>query len=79
MDSIIVYEIEMQEENNLEIKTIQQIPQDKYADVLDKEAIELLFKKAQAEGLIFEGKKPHYNIDGITINKNGIGGSINTF
>ena len=36
------------------IKVIQQVPQGKYAEILDKEGIELLFKKAQAEGLVLE-------------------------
>lgn len=35
----------MQEANNLGIKVIQQIPKDKDAEILDKEGIELLFKK----------------------------------
>jgi len=39
----------------------------------------LLFKKAQAEGLVLEEEKLYNNIDGITINKNRTGGSINTF
>lgn len=53
----------------------------KERDILDKEGIELLFKKAQLEGLVIEGEECEYddNIDGITFNKNGIGGSINTF
>ena len=67
------------EANNLGIKVIQQIPKDKDAEILDKEGIELLFKKAQAEGLVLENERLHNNIDGITVNKNGIGGSINIF
>ena len=35
------------------IKVIQQVPQGKDAEILDKEGIEL-FKKAQAEGLVLE-------------------------
>ena len=59
--------------------TKQQIPKDKDAEIFDKEGIELLFKKAQAEGLVLENERLHNNIDGITVNKNGIGGSINIF
>ena len=42
--------------NNLRVKVIQQIPKDKDIEILDKEGIELLFKKAQAEGLVLEGE-----------------------
>lgn len=75
------FETMKDEANNLGIKVIQQIPKGKDAEILDKEGIELLFKKAQLEGLVLEGEERAYddNIDGITFNKNGIGGSINTF
>ena len=74
----MTFETMKEEANNLGIKVIQQIPKDKDAEILDKEGI-LLFKKAQAEGLVLEDERLHNNIDGITVNKNGIGGSINTF
>ena len=44
----------MQEANNFGIKVIQQILKDKDAEILDKEGIDLLFKKAQAEGLVLK-------------------------
>ena len=59
--------------------TKQQIPKDKDAEIFFFFLIELLFKKAQAEGLVLENERLHNNIDGITVNKNGIGGSINIF
>ena len=75
----MTFETMKEEANNLGIKVIQQISKDTDAEILDKEGIELLFKKAQAEGLVLEGERLHDNIDGITVNKNGIGGSINLF
>ena len=75
----MTFETMKEEANNLGIKVIQQISKDTDAEILDKEGIELLFKKAQAEGLVLEGERLHDNIDGITVNKNGIGGSINIF
>ena len=38
----------------MRIKVIQQVPQGKDAEILDKEGIELLFKKAQDERLVLE-------------------------
>ena len=75
----MTFETMKEEANNLGIKVIQQIPKDKDAEILDKEGIELLFKKAQTEWLVLENEILHNNIDGITVNKNGIGGSINIF
>ena len=46
----------------MRIKVIQQVPQGKEAEILDKEGIELLFKKAQAEGLVLE-KENQLKID----------------
>lgn len=65
--------------NNLRVKVIQQIQKDKDIEILDKEGIELLFKKAQAERLMLEDERLYDSIDGITVNKNRIGGSINIF
>lgn len=55
----MTFETMKEEANNIGIKVIQQIPKDKDAEILDKEGIELLFKKAQAEGLVLEGKILH--------------------
>lgn len=71
--------LQIAEAINNGIKVIQQIPKNKDAEILNKEGIELLFKKAQTEGLVLENERLYNNIDGITVNKNGIGGSINTF
>ena len=40
--------------NELGINVIQEIPKEKNADILDKEAIELLYRQAQKQGLITE-------------------------
>lgn len=64
----------------MRIKVIQQVPQSKDAEILDKEGIELLFKKAQAEGLVLE-RENQLKIDTseITFFKNNQGCVINTF
>ena len=50
------------------------------AKILDKEAIDLLFKQAQENDLVLEDEKRMISsIDGITFSKNKCGGSINTF
>ena len=70
----------MQEANNLGIKVIQQNPQDKDNEILDKEGIELLFKKAQAEGLVLEEEnQSKIDTSEITFFKNRPGCVINTF
>ena len=63
----------------MRIKVIQQVPQGKDAEILDKEGIEL-FKKAQAEGLVLE-RENQLKIDTseITFFKNKSGCVINTF
>ena len=38
------------------VDQLTHFPKDKDVEILDKEGIELLFKKAQAEGLVLEGK-----------------------
>ena len=38
----------------MRIKVIQQVPQGKDAEILDKEGTKLLFKKARTEGLVLE-------------------------
>ena len=66
--------------NNLRVKVIQQIPKDKDIEILDKEGIELLFKKAQAEGLVLEGENQlKTDTSEITFFKNRPGCVINTF
>ena len=65
----------------MRIKVIQQVPQGKDAEILDKEGIELLFKKAQAEGLVLE-RENQLKIDTSEITfffKNKPGCVINTF
>lgn len=77
---MMTFETMKDKANDLGIKVIQQIPVDKDTEVLDKEGIELLFKKAQEEGLLLEGEERlEANIDGITANKTKHGGSINIF
>ena len=50
------------------------------AEILDKEGIELLFRKAKENGLVLEGEdRLHDDISGIAFSKTGKGGSINTF
>lgn len=66
--------------NDLGINVIQDIPKDKNAEILDNEGIELLFKKANEEGLIIEGEDRTKSFDGeITAFNDRLGGSINTF
>lgn len=67
--------------NNLGINVIQEIPKNKDAYILDKEAINLLFQKAQEEGLILEAEeRTKNNIDGISFFNDGSGRcAINTF
>ena len=64
----------------MRIKVIQQVPQVKDAEILDKEGIELLFKKAQDAGLVLE-RENQLKIDTseITFFKNKPGCVINTF
>ena len=64
----------------MRIKVIQQVPQGKDAEILDKEGIELLFKKAQDERLVLE-RENQLKIDTseITFFKNKLGCVINTF
>ncbi len=62
------------------MKVIQQVPQDKDAEILDKEGIELLFKKAQAEGLVLEREnQSKTDTSEITFFKSKPGCVINTF
>ena len=76
----MTFETMKEEANNLGIKVIQQIPKDKDAEILDKEGIELLFKKAQAEGLVLEGEnQTKIDTSEITFFKNRPGCVINTF
>ena len=64
----------------MRIKVIQQVPQDKDAEILYKEGIELLFKKAQAEGLVLEREnQSKIDTSEITFFKNKSGCVINTF
>ena len=64
----------------MRIKVIQQVPQGKDAEILDKEGIELLFKKAQAEGLVLEREnQSKIDTSEITFFKNKLGCIINTF
>ena len=63
----------------MRIKVIQQVPQSKDAEILDKEGIEL-FKKAQAEGLVLEREnQSKIDTSEITFFKNKPGCVINTF
>ena len=76
----MTFETMKEEANNLGIKVIQQIPKDKDIEILDKEGIELLFKKAQAEGLVLEGENQlKTDTSEITFFKNRPGCVINTF
>lgn len=76
----MTFETMKEKANNMGINVIQQIPKNKDAEILDKEGIELLFVKAQAEGIIVEDEsRIQNNIDGITFNKDRTGGSINIF
>ena len=76
----MTFETMKEEANNLGIKVIQQIPKDKDAEILDKEGIELLFKKAQAEGLVLEVEnQSKTDTSEITFFKNRSGCVINTF
>ena len=76
----MTFETMKEEANNLGIKVIQQVPQDKDAEILDKEGIELLFKKAQAEGLVLEREnQSKTDTSEITFFKNKPGCVINTF
>ena len=76
----MTFETMKEEANNIGIKVIQQIPKDKDAEILYKEGIELLFKKAQAEGLVLEEEnQSKIDTSEITFFKNRPGCVINTF
>lgn len=76
----MTFETMKEEANNFGIKAIQQVPQDKNTEILDKEGIELLFKKAQAEGLVLEREnQSKTDTSKITFFKNKPGCVINTF
>jgi len=67
--------------NNIGIDVIQEIPKNKSDEILDKEAIELLYKQAQEQGLILEGEKrmnSDKNLSNITFLETG-GAVMTTF
>ena len=67
--------------NELGINVIQEIPKNRSNEVLDKDAIELLYKQAQEHGLILEGEereKADANLSNIAFLKSG-GAVITTF
>ena len=67
--------------NELGINVIQEIPKNRSNEVLDKNAIELLYKQAQEQGLILEGEereKADANLSNIAFLKSG-GAVITTF
>ena len=65
--------------NELGINVIQEIPNGKNAEILDKEAIELLYKKFQNGEIIVENENIYDSNTIITIYENGKGGCITTF
>ena len=65
--------------NELGINVIQEIPKNKNAEILDKEAIELLYKKFQNGEIIAEDESIKDPSTIIAIYENGKGGCITTF
>ena len=65
--------------NELGINVIQEIPKNKNAEILDKEAIELLYKKFQNGEIIAEDESRKDPSTIIAIYENGKGGCITTF
>ena len=80
MHNTMTFETMKSQAHDIGINVIQEIPEDKDAEILDKEGIELLFKKAKENGLVLEGEERlHGGASGIAFSKTGKGGSINTF
>lgn len=76
----MTFETKKEEANDLGVNVIQEIPKNKDVEILDKEAIELLYKKAKEDGLVLEGdERMAESIGTITIFPDHSGGSINTF
>lgn len=73
------FEIMKEKANDLGVNVIQEIPIGKNAKILDKEAIALLFKKAQEEGLILENGHKKKDTESISYFHDRPGCVINTF
>lgn len=65
--------------NDIEINVIQDIPISKNAEILDKEAIELMLKKAEEDGLILEEDNIRKDTESISYFHDRSGCVINTF
>ena len=65
--------------NELGINVIQEITKGKDEEILDKAAIEIIYKKFQNGEIIVENENIYYSNTIITIYENGKGGCITTF
>lgn len=80
MHNTMTFETMKDQARDVGINVIQEIQEDKDAEILDKEGIELLFRKAKENGLVLEGEERlRCDTGGIAFSKTGKGGSINTF